>query len=283
VREVLAQKSVTMAANRLGITQPAVSQHVARFEKLTGIQVLVRSGNTVNVRSDLVTSLIHAIVEAEAGLIRLSQGEAVAALRLGICDDLAAYYCGSERKALSFSGDASIHVTRERDLIDLLSRGELDVVIRPLFHYEQEAEMVVNVPLTWIAAQRARFAADPQQPLPIIRQTGMSPYAYYVEQQLKQMGPYTIVAHIDDHMTRMHFVSSGLACALVPDFLGNALAASGKAALLPSTAVIRYGLFFNARTASFGAAARIFEQVVSDIAAREQFDASAAKKMAAAH
>ena len=263
VQEVLIQKSVTLAAERLGISQPAVSQQVARFEKLSSIAVLTRKGNSVTVRSDAVADLIADIVEAGETLRRIARNKGTPKARLGMCDYIAARFCCSMDRYLELGKEFYIHVGRSSALAEMFSRGELDIVIRPLFHHEGEPDLATNVPLVWVAAGEAWSTgkAEPEEPIPVIFETHLSPYSHYAERQLEEaQTPYRVVARVDDHLVRSHLVAAGLGCTAIPKFLMRSLPAPTKAvARFPEAISIRFGLFHNRKSISYKHAADIFE------------------------
>ncbi|MCO6181015.1 LysR family transcriptional regulator [Ciceribacter sp. RN22] len=269
VREVLACQSVSGAAERLGITQPAVSQQVARFEKLSGIPIITRNGNNFVVRSDAVAGLIATIVEAENTLRNIARGESRTKPRLGICDYIAAQYCYAIEQYTQLSRDFDIHVGRPASLIEMFNRGEIDVVVRGLFHHESATELMTEVPLVWVGACKpwTDQGSDPNEPLPVILETNQSPYAYYGERLLQEARtPYRVVARIDDHLVRSHFVAACLACTAIPKFLMRSLPAQTvKLPRIPNVAHVRFGLFYNKKSMPYKGAERIFDNLAAQI------------------
>lgn len=269
VREVLACQSVSGAAERLGITQPAVSQQVARFEKLSGIPIITRRGNSFIVRSDTVADLIATIVEAENTLRNIAHGQQRTKPRLGICDYLAARYCYAIEQYQNLGRDFEICVGRPANLAEMFKRGELDVVVRPLFHHEIEPELGTEVELAWVGAGESWTAqeTEPTRPLPVILESNQSPYTYYAERLLQESRtPYNIIARVDDHLVRSHFIAAGIACTAIPRFLMLSLPA--KIAVLPQvpkSAQVRFGLFHNKKALSFKAAEAIFDVLSAEL------------------
>lgn len=265
VREVLACKSVKGAAERLHITQPAVSQHIARFEKLSNIQIITRSGNSFAVRSDAVAELITTIVEAENSLRGIARGEAQSKPRLGICDYVAARYCHAIERYVDLGRELDIHIGRPSSLAEMFGRGELDVVVRPLFYHEQAPELTADVPLVWVGTAQSWIGKDGvhDEPIPVILETNQSPYSYYAERLLEDaQTPYTILARVDDQLVRSHFLAAGLGCTAVPKFLLRSLPRqAAKVSRIPSMAPVRFGLFHNNRTIPFKVAVSIFERL----------------------
>ncbi|WP_404406408.1 LysR family transcriptional regulator [Pelagibacterium halotolerans] len=262
MREVLTYQSVSLAAERLGVTQSAVSQQLARFEKLSGIPVMARNGGSFAVRGDEVGRLLAAMVEAADTLSRVASGNGK--FRLGLCDDLAVYYCHSIALYRELECDFDVHVGHPSGLAEMFGRGELDVVIRPLFHREVEMDLMMEIPLVWVTLEGK---ADPAAAAPVILETHLSPYAYYTERPLREARvPYKVVAHIDDYLIRSRFVAQGLGHAAVPAFLLSALPEEiTQTQILPSPHNVRYALFRNSKTISYRDAETIFERVRTQI------------------
>lgn len=263
VREVLARKSVTLAAERLGVTQSAVSQQVARFEKLSGIPLISRNGNTLTVRSDAVIAVIAGIVDAEDMLRGIARDEGRSKPRLGMSEYIAARYCHSINSYLELGKKFEVHVSRAAGLADMFSRGELDAVVRPLFHYEGAPGLVTSVPLVWVAACEPWIGdgAHPAEIMPVIFETHLSPYSYYAERSLKEAQfPYRVVARVDDHLVRSRFVAAGLGSTAVPKFLMSSLSPATRAvARMPHAGSVRFGVFHNEKSIPYKRACDIFE------------------------
>ncbi|MCM2396684.1 LysR family transcriptional regulator [Rhizobium sp. S95] len=266
VQAVFACKSVKGAAERLRLSQPAVSQHVARFEKLSKIQVISRSGNSFNVRSDAVAGLIASIVEAEDSLRGIARDEAHSKPRLGICDYVAARYCNAVDRCLDLSRELDIHIGRASSLAEMFGKGELDVVVRPLFFYENAPELTTEVPLVWVGRTLSSMGNESERdrPIPVILETNQSPYSHYAERLLEEARtPYTILARIDDHLVRSRFLAAGLGCTAVPEFLLRSLSGqAAKVSRIPRMAAVRFGVFHNNRTVTFKFAEKIFERLL---------------------
>src|SRR5690606_3741782 len=188
VREVLASKSVTVAAERIGISQSAVSQQIARFEKLSGIPVVARNGTKLTVCSDEVARLIFAIMEPIDTMRYIALGKDAGKLRLGLCDYLAARYCDDIDRYMKLNETFDVCIGRPSSIAEMFNDGGLDVVARPLFHHEGEVDIMVDVPLVWVASNG--FKLDPggngrPTPIPVILEATLSPYSYYAERSLR--------------------------------------------------------------------------------------------------
>ncbi|MCO6180754.1 LysR family transcriptional regulator [Ciceribacter sp. RN22] len=255
IREVLNYRSVTLAAERLGITQSAASQQIARFEKLSGIPIMTRIGGRMAVRSDKVAQLISTMIETADELSCVARDGGKTRLRLGICGYLATRYCLDMKRYRKLADEFDIHIGGPSELIEIYSRGELDIVVRPLFHHEPEVDLMTDLPMVWVAFDESRSGdlAQEDKPVPVILETHLSPYSYYVERPLKESRtPHHIVARVDNYLVRSRFVAEGLGCTSIPKFLTPSLPPAIKTVTnLPKVDNIRLGVIYNKKATSF--------------------------------
>ncbi|KXF77131.1 hypothetical protein ATN84_25580 [Paramesorhizobium deserti] len=271
VHEVLACKSVTVAAERIGISQSAVSQQIARFEKLSGIPIIVRNGTKLTICSDEIARLIFTMMEPIDTMRCLSLGKEVGKLRLGVCNHIAAHYCRDIKRYVELGREFDVHIGRPSNISEMFNHGELDVVVRPLFHHEGELDLMFDVPLVWVASSgfEARSGGKVSaSPLPVILEATLSPYSYYAERSLREAQiSYKVTSRTDDNLVRMHLVSAGLGCTTIPKF---AMATIGDEDIktvdcIPATSKIRFGLFYNKKKLQYKQSNRIFEMMTETI------------------
>ncbi|WEX08253.1 LysR family transcriptional regulator [Chelativorans sp. AA-79] len=266
VREVLASRSVTVAAERIGISQSAVSQQVARFEKLSGIPIIARNGTKMTVCSDEIARLIFAMMEPVETMRCISLGKEMGKLRLGLCDYLAARHCSNISRYMDLDKEFEIRIGRPSGVAGMFNDGELDIVMRPLFHHEGEVDLMVDVPLVWVASHAfgPRLGDGRSAPIPVVLEATLSPYSYYAERSLREAQiPYKVAGRADDNLVRMHLVSAGLGCTTVPKFALDTLPAHAIRAVAGITgkSCIRFGMFYNKKKVQFKKACRIFEAI----------------------
>ncbi|KAF1044730.1 MAG: hypothetical protein GAK35_01623 [Herbaspirillum frisingense] len=266
VREVLLRQSVKIAAERLGVTSSAVSQQISKFEKFSGVAVLSRTGNTISVRNDKITEAVFSVAAAQDELRRLTQGEKIDVLRVGICDHLGAFYCVHQEKYNALAAGRVLHVAKPTVLMELFSRGKLDLVIRPLYHNEQDADLMHEERIAWVTAadnERAEGAG----PLDVVLESSLSAYSHYVDRQLAKMSvQHQVVARLDDHMTRLHFILALKCYAPVPAFLLRAVAGKVREVnYFGEVERLRFGVLYHSGRISFKAAGRLFDMVLKHI------------------
>lgn len=137
---LLAERSVTRAARRLRLSQPAVSHALGRLRDLIGDPLLVRSGAQMMLtpRAEALVGRVHTALDAVAAAIesprsfdparetrpfKLAGADfAQVGLVPGLCARLAAEAPGI---------DLLVHPTTE-DLHGLVARGEIDLALGPI-------------------------------------------------------------------------------------------------------------------------------------------------------
>lgn len=265
----MASESVTLAAERLGISQPAVSQHVARFEQLSGISVFGRNNDASVVRSEAAVKLLDAMFEVECAIGRIARCESPSRLRLGICDSVATRYCADVDLCLDLRQMFDIHVGHSSGLLYTFTRGELDLVLRPMFHNESEQDLMTTVPLVWVGPEGSSedAARGSDVPVPVILNTSLSPYAHYAEQALSDSGvAHKTVARIDDHKLQFNLVTKGMGCALIPAFLDGSLPVAARTVShLPTPTAVRFGLFRSRKSVGHARALDMFDMFRREI------------------
>ncbi|MEV6794378.1 LysR substrate-binding domain-containing protein [Streptomyces sp. NPDC051320] len=164
--------SFTQAAQRLGLRQSTVSQHVRRLEGATGRTLFSRDTHSVELTED---------GEAMLGFARTI---------LGAHERAAAFFAGSRpRGRLRFGASEDFVLTRLPEIlesfrtahpeVDLeltvglsgtlheqLAAGGLDLVLAKRRSTRSHGELVWRSTLIWIGAPRLHI--DPQRPLPLI-------------------------------------------------------------------------------------------------------------------
>jgi DNA-binding transcriptional LysR family regulator len=167
--------SFTQAAERLGIRQPTVSQHVRKLEQAVGRPLFVRDTRSVTLTDD---------GEAMAGFARgiLAAHEQAAAhftgsglrgrLRFGVTDDLALTPLPRilrEFRQLYPRIDLDLTVAQSPNLLRRLESGHLDLAYvkqNAGGGYEPHGRLVRRDPLVWAAAAGTRL--DPDVPVPLV-------------------------------------------------------------------------------------------------------------------
>jgi DNA-binding transcriptional LysR family regulator len=148
-REVAMRGSFSLAADELGFTQPAVSQHLARLERHLGVKLLERAGRTVTLTSagdallaetDVVLSSVRRAEEAA----QAAGGVVASRLRVGAFPSAAA---GLVPGAVREARRRSPHPDIELDLRVM----EPEPALRALVRGRIEVALMIDSPLTPVA------------------------------------------------------------------------------------------------------------------------------------
>ncbi|GAA2199603.1 LysR substrate-binding domain-containing protein [Sinomonas flava] len=164
--------SFTLAAERLRLAQPTVSQHVAKLEKAAGRLLLVRDTHGVRLtdNGDAMAGFARTILSAHDDAARYFRGEAMRGrLRFGTADDLA--ITGLPRILREFRRaypqlNLELTVSQSDDLHRRLKAGQLDLVFIKWVAGAQEGTVVRQDTFSWVGVEET--ALDPGDPVPLV-------------------------------------------------------------------------------------------------------------------
>ncbi|WP_430298101.1 LysR substrate-binding domain-containing protein [Sinomonas sp. B1-1] len=164
--------SFTLAAERLRLAQPTVSQHVAKLEKAAGRLLLVRDTHGVRLtdNGDAMAGFARTILAAHDDAARYFRGEAMRGrLRFGTADDLA--ITGLPRILREFRRaypqlNLELTVSQSDDLHRRLKAGQLDLVFIKWVAGAQEGTVVRQDTFSWVGVEET--ALDPGDPVPLV-------------------------------------------------------------------------------------------------------------------
>ncbi|NUP73622.1 MAG: LysR family transcriptional regulator, partial [Sinomonas sp.] len=164
--------SFTLAADRLGLAQPTVSQHVAKLEKAAGRILLVRDTHGVRLtdNGDAMAGFARTILAAHEEAERYFRGSAMRGrLRFGTADDLA--ITGLPRILREFRRaypqlNLELTVSQSDDLHRRLKAGQLDLVFIKWVAGAQEGTVVRHDVFSWVGVEQT--VLEPNQPVPLV-------------------------------------------------------------------------------------------------------------------
>jgi DNA-binding transcriptional LysR family regulator len=167
--------SFTHAAERLGIRQPTVSQHIRKLEQAVGRPLFVRDTRTVTLTADgeAMAGFARSILAAHEQAVAHFTGSGLRGrLRFGVTDDLALTPLPRilrDFRQLYPRIDLDLTVAQSQNLLRRLESGHLDVAY--VKHnaggpYEPHGRLVRRDPMVWAAAEWARL--DPDAPVPLV-------------------------------------------------------------------------------------------------------------------
>lgn len=191
--------SFTLAAERLGLGQSTVSQHIQRLETELGRKLLARDTHRVVLTGDGEALLGHArnILSIEGEVHQLFAGNSLrGSLRLGVSEDFVTSQLPDVLEEFVRSHpsvDLELTVALSGTLYEMQDNGELDLVLAKRRLGDVRGKLVYREPLVWLARdpERIRRLAGP---LPLIAFPAPSvTRAVALEALRRQQVPWRIV------------------------------------------------------------------------------------------
>lgn len=229
---IVREGSFTAAAEKLFVTQPALSQQIKGLEAALGVQLLERRGRRFTVTAPGEVVLAHAerilahwqlLQDELVALHRLAQGR----LRIGTSDTICLYLLPTVVQAFRRQHPAvEIHLTNRpsREVAALLLEGALDFGIislpvnEPLLESEflcERTEVAVCAPDHPLAAQaQVTLAELTSYPL-LLLEKGTTSRALF-EQLLAQSGLSPQITDLGSIEVMKRYAEIGLGIAVVP-------------------------------------------------------------------
>ncbi len=165
-------RNFTRAAERLGISQPTVSQHVRKLEQSAGRILVTRDTREVQLtdNGDAMAGFARTILAANDLATRYFSGAAMRGrLRFGTADDLA--ITGLPRILREFRQlypqiNLELTVSQSDHLHRRLKAGALDLVFVKWVSGAQEGEVVKTDTFAWVGLEQT--VLEPGAPVPVI-------------------------------------------------------------------------------------------------------------------
>jgi DNA-binding transcriptional LysR family regulator len=164
--------SFTRAAERLRLSQPTVSQHVARLEKAAGRVLVDRDTRQVRLtdNGDAMAGFARSILAAHAAADSYFSGTAMRGrLRFGAADDLAITQLPSILRDFRQAYpqiNLELTVSQSTPLHRRLKAGQLDLIFIKQMAGSQEGDRVSSDDLVWMGLDKTELAPD--DPVPLI-------------------------------------------------------------------------------------------------------------------
>ncbi|MBP2412534.1 DNA-binding transcriptional LysR family regulator [Arthrobacter stackebrandtii] len=165
-------RNFTRAAERLGISQPTVSQHVRKLEQAAGRILVTRDTRELRLtdNGDAMAGFARTILSANDAATRYFSGAAMKGrLRFGTADDLA--ITGLPRILREFRQlypqiNLELTVSQSDQLHRRLKAGALDLVFVKWVSGAQEGEVVKKDTFDWVGLEQT--VLEPGEPVPVI-------------------------------------------------------------------------------------------------------------------
>jgi DNA-binding transcriptional LysR family regulator len=164
--------SFTQAAERLGLRQSTVSQHIRKLEQEAGRRLFVRDTHSVTVTADgeAMIEFARNILAANQRAERYFAGSQLRGrLRFGASEDFVASRLPEVLRQFVRTHplvDLELTVGLSGDLNQKLGRGELDLVCGKRRPGEDHGRLIWRDRLVWVSGESAAF--DPSAPTPLI-------------------------------------------------------------------------------------------------------------------
>src|ERR1700712_397783 len=191
--------SFTLAAERLGLGQSTVSQHVQRLEATLGRKLLARDTHRVVLTGDGEALLGHAkIMLSIQGQVQslFADNSLRGTLRLGVSEDFVTSQLPAVLEEFVRSHpsvDLELTVALSGALYEMQDNGELDLVLAKRRLGDVRGRLVYREPLIWLARDPERIRAL-TPPLPLIAFPAPSvTRAVALEALRRQQVPWRIV------------------------------------------------------------------------------------------
>ncbi|MBZ9791512.1 LysR family transcriptional regulator [Rhizobium sp. 3T7] len=164
--------SFTLAAERLGLGQSTVSQHIQRLESAVGRRLLARDTHKVLLTTDGEALLSHAraMLAIEAQVQSQFRGQRLRGnLRLGVSEDFVTSQLPAVLEDFVRSHpsvDLELTVALSGTLYEMQDNGEIDLVLAKRRLGDARGRLVYREPLVWLARDPEHVLSG--GPLPLI-------------------------------------------------------------------------------------------------------------------
>lgn len=280
---VIETKSLTGAALKLGISQPAISMHLGRLERAIGTSLIKKVGNKIIVKEE-ISRLIRQVLDLERRLKTVGYEKNISKLKVGICTYCAPLLVERTSALGKMKDNLTWRIADSRRLEEMYEQGELDAVFRALYPSEMAPDLTSEFELKWTGdKQLLDFTKRDGQGLPIVLPSAQSPLGAVAREWLRrQEVVYDVVGEIDDIMTAIRLVSSGMALSPLPAYAQSSpsMDLNGCAQILPGHLEARYGMFFDERRFNLRTALDIFELLNDELTRVPPLPAMAQASMA---
>src|ERR1700731_4541996 len=265
---VVQTRSFTQAADRLGLRQSTVSQHIRKLEQEAGRRLFVRDTHSVTMTADG-----EAMVEFARGILAANQraeryfagSELRGRLRFGASEDFVTSLLPEVLRQFVRSHplvEFELNVGLSGELNEKLGRGELDLVCAKRSPGEDRGRVVWRDRLVWVSGDLPRL--DPSTPVPLILYSPPSITRDIVLAALERSGrPWRIVC-VSGSLSGLRAAAlAGLGVTIFPaDLIPAGLAEIPDGHGLPDLGTVEFVLLGAGRTLS-GPAAELADAILA--------------------
>lgn len=267
---VVETKSLTGAALKLGISQPAISMHLGRLERAIGTSLIKKVGNKIIVKEE-ISKLIRQMLELERRLKTVGYEKNFSKLKVGVCTYCAPLLLERTKAMGKMKDNLTWRIADSRRLEEMYEQGELDALFRALYPSEIAPDLSTEFTMRWVGdKQLLDFMKTDGHGIPVVLPSRNSPLGAVAREWLRQHEVrYDVVSVVDDIMTALRLVSSNVALSPIPSYVLNNPThnLNGCRQILPGQLETRYGMFFDERRFHLRAAMDIFEVLKDELEA----------------
>ena len=221
---VVQTRSFTQAADRLGLRQSTVSQHIRRLEQAAGRRLFVRDTHSVATTPDgeAMIELARGILSANDRAQRYFAGSQLRGrLRFGTSEDFVTSRLPDVLRDFVRTHplvEFELTVGRSAELNERLQRGELDLICGKRPPGDERGRVVSRDRLAWVSG--SGFLPAPAEPVPLILYSPPSITREIALATLEQSGrPWRIVCTSDSLSGLRAAALAGLGIAVAPEGL----------------------------------------------------------------
>ena len=250
--EVHRAGSITAAAARLGISQPSVSERIARLETELGTPLFTRSvrGVTPTAAGDALAARVSAPVDRLREVWTVPEDGPAETVRVGGASDVVAARVVPALAPLTGRGvRVEFTLGLAHDLLALLAGGGLDVVVSSVrtpfrgIRYRglvDEEFVLVGAPSLAGTIDRHRLAADPADALRhlplVVYDADLSIVRRYWRSQFGHRPANTVAMIVPDLRAVLAAVVAGAGISALPRYLAEPAIGAGTVELLHRSA-----------------------------------------------
>jgi DNA-binding transcriptional LysR family regulator len=261
-------RSFTRTAERLGLRQSTVSQHIRKLEQEAGRRLFVRDTHSVTMTADgeAMVEFARGILAANERAERYFAGsELRGRLRFGASEDFVTSLLPDVLRQFVRSHplvEFELNVGLSGELNERLGRGELDLVCAKRPPGEDRGRLVWRDRLVWVSGDLPRL--DPSAPVPLILYSPPSITRDIVLAALERSGrPWRIVCMSGSLSGLRAAALAGLGVTIFPaDLIPAGLAEMPGGHGLPDLGSVEFVLLGAGRTLS-GPAAELAEAILA--------------------
>jgi DNA-binding transcriptional LysR family regulator len=261
-------RSFTRAAERLGLRQSTVSQHIRRLEDEAGRRLFIRDTHSVTMTADgeAMIEFARSILAANERAERYFAGsELRGRLRFGASEDFVTSFLTEVLREFVRTHpliEFELTVGLSGELNEKLERGELDLVCGKRRPGEDRGRVVWRDRLAWVSGDLTRL--DPSTPVPLILYSPPSITSEIVLAALEQCGrPWRIVCTSGSLNGLRAAALVGLGITIFPrDLIPTGLVELPSAQGLPNLGTVEFVLLGAGKTLN-GPAAELADAILA--------------------